>query len=69
VGFIKHGRRYEGGVSVKFALGIVAGVFLTLTIYKGWPYVIRFDDLPETPVEWQPKMYTYQNGKRVQGDL
>lgn len=54
---------------MKFTLGIVAGVFLTLTIYKGWPYVIRFDDLPETPVEWQPKMYTYQNGKRVQGDL
>jgi len=55
--------------AVKFALGIVAGVFLTLTIYKGWPYVIRFDDLPETPLDWSPKHYQYRNGKRVQDDI
>ena len=51
---------------MRFLLGIVAGVFLTLTVYKGWPYVIKFDDLPETPVDWQAKMYTYRNRKRVE---
>lgn len=53
---------------MKFALGIVVGLFLTLTIYKGWPYVIKFDDLPETPLDWQPKVYQYQNGKRLMED-
>jgi len=50
---------------MRFLLGILAGVFLTLTIYKGWPYVIKFDDLPETPLDWQPKVYEYRNGKRL----
>lgn len=53
---------------MRFMLGIVAGVFLTLTIYKGWPYVIRFDDLPETPLDYKPKYHEYRNGKRVQDD-
>lgn len=50
---------------MKFALGVVAGVFLTLTIYKGWPYVIKFDDLPETPLDYKPKYHYYRNGKRI----
>lgn len=53
---------------MRFMLGILAGVFLTLTVYKGWPYVIRFDDLPEMPVDWSPKQYQYRNGKRVEDD-
>ncbi len=47
---------------MKFMLGIVAGVFLTLTVYKGWPYVIRFDDLPETPVDWAERHRHWTNG-------
>lgn len=47
---------------MKFALGVVAGVFLTLTVYKGWPYVIRFDDLPDDPVGWHPKTKHWTNG-------
>lgn len=47
---------------MRFLLGIVAGVFLTLTIYKGWPYVIKFDDLPPDPVGWVPRHRHWTNG-------
>lgn len=47
---------------MKFTLGIVAGVFLTLTVYKGWPYVIKFDDLPETPLDYKPRFKHWTNG-------
>ena len=52
---------------MKFTLGVVAGVFLTLTVYR-IPHYIRFDDQPGTPLDWTPKVHIYKNGKRLVED-